>query len=726
MIKNARHAFFGLVILLFVFCNFVPFAAAQTPAPQPTPVEIKIDPAKFDAYVGQYEDAVNNGGQVYSFFREGDKFYMRVTNFGKLEIFPSAENKFFPKLFPAEAEFVRDGGGRVSTVIWRQSGRELTMKRIADQPAPDNRVQYKRVEAMIPMRDGVKLYTLIFIPENQTETLPILLERTPYGVKGWTSDSVNRSRPELVKDGYVFVFQNIRGRYESEGEFVMVRPPRDRRDPKAIDESTDTFDTIEYLLKNVEKNNGRVGIYGVSYPGWLSSVALLDPHPALKASSPQAPIGDIWMGDDLFHHGAFRQTYAHDWAFSLDAPKGSTAAKIDKPDAYDWYLDLKTVGALVDKLGVKSPTWNNVVAHPAWDDFWQERAVPNYLKETSVPTLIVGGWWDQEDLYGPLATYKMLEKTDRDNQVFLVMGPWNHGGWGGGTGRKLGAIDFGSDTGRYFRSEILAPWFAFHLKGKGNLKLAEATIFQSGSNRWMNYDAWTPARNLQKRGLYLQPNGSLSFQKPAKTKNDTAAFDAYVSDPANPVPYRQRPILGTYAQGSTWFTWLVDDQRFLSDRKDVLSWQTDVLTEDVTVTGDIMAHLYASTTGSDSDWIVKLIDVYPPEYDADPKMANYQLMVANEIFRGRYRRGFEKAEAIGPNKVNEYAIDLRANDYTFKKGHRLMVQVQSTWFPLYDRNPQKFVENIFKAKESDYQSAEQRIYRSAKYPSHVSVSVPVR
>jgi putative CocE/NonD family hydrolase len=722
MKKHVNHPFFGLIFLL-IFSQLTPFAVAQTPAPQPTPVEIKIDPAKFDAYIGQYEDVADPGGQVFSFFREGDKFFLRVTNYGNLEISPAAENKFFPKLFPAEAEFVPGAGGRVMAMIWRQNGSEVKMRRIADQPAKDTRVGFKRTEAMIPMRDGVKLFTVILTPETQTEALPILLERSPYGVKGWNSDGVNRARPELIKDGYVFVFQDIRGRYESEGEFVMARPPRNKLDAKAVDESTDTFDTIEYLLKNAANNNRRVGIYGVSYGGWLSSVALIAPHPALKASSPQAPIGDLWMGDDLFHHGAFRQTYAHDWAFPLDAAKGDYEVKLDKPDAYDFYLDLKTVGALVDKLSGKSATWNNVVAHPAWDAFWQQRAVPNYLKETSVPTLVVGGWWDQEDLYGPLATYKALEKTDRDNQVFLVMGPWNHGGWGGGPGRRLGAIDFGSSTGRYFRSEIQAPWFAYHLKGKGNIKLPEATIFRSGTNKWMAYDSWAPIRNAKKRGFYLQPDGKLSFQK---TANAGDSFDSYVSDPANPVPYRKRPILGTYAQGSTWFTWLVDNQRFLADRKDVLSWRSEVLTEDLTVTGDIMAHLYASTSGSDSDWIVKLIDVYPAEYPADAKMANYQLMVAGEIFRGRYRRSFERAEAIEPNKVNEYAIDLRGNDYTFKKGHRIMVQIQSSWFPLYDRNPQKFVENIFKAKESDFQSATQRIYRSAKYPSHISVSVPAR
>ena len=718
-----RFTFFALLWIAFAQAAAQPLA--QPPAPQPTPVEVKIDPKIFDSYIGQYEDAANLGGTIFSFFREGEKFYLQVTNQDKLEIFPTAENKFFLKVAPASAEFVRDAAtGRITNMIWRQGGRDFTTKRIADQPAKDTRIQFKRTEAMIPMRDGIKLFTVIFTPENQTEPLPVLIERSPYGVKGWNSSGVNGSRPELVKDGYVFVFQDIRGRYESEGEFVMVRPPVNHRDPKAVDESTDTYDTIEYLLKNVANNNGRVGIYGVSYGGWLSSVALINPHPALKTSSPQAPIGDLWMGDDLFHHGAFRQTYAHDWAYLLETVKGEGegAVKLDKPDAFDWYFDLKTVGALVNKLGDKSATWNNAVAHPNWDSYWQQRAVPNYLKETSIPTLIVGGWWDQEDLYGPLVTYKTLEKTDRDNQVFLVMGPWNHGGWGG-RGRRLGAIDFGSDTGRYFRSEIQAPWFAYHLKGKGALKLAEATIFQSGSNKWMAYDSWTPKQNLQKRELYLQSDGKVSFQKPA---NKGEEFDTYVSDPANPVPYRKRPILGTYAQGSSWFTWLSDDQRFLSDRKDVLSWQSDVLNEDVTITGDIFARLFASTTGSDSDWVVKLIDVYPAEYSADAKMANYQFMVASEIFRGRYRRSFEKAEAIEPNKVSEYTIDLRGNNYTFKKGHRIMVQVQSTWFPLYDRNPQKFVENIFLAKESDYQRASQRVYHSLKYPSHISVSVVAR
>lgn len=703
--------------LLLALAFFAFTSSSQQPAAQPTPVEIKIDPISFDAYSGQYEDAANLGGTIFSFFREGDKYFLQVINQDKLELFPSAANSFFAKAFPASAEFVRDEAGRVTGMIWRQGGQEFRTKRIADRPLPDQRVKFVRTEAMIPMRDGVKLYTVILTPENHTEALPILMYRTPYGVEGNNSARLNGGRPELVKDGYIFVFQDIRGREKSEGVFEMLRPPRDKKDPKSIDESTDTFDTIDYLIKNLPKNNGRVGIAGVSYDGWTAAVALLDPHPALKASSPQAPVTDLWMGDDFMHHGAFRQTYAHHWAVPLESAKTGGDVTIADPDIFDYYLKKTTMNALSAELATKSHSWKAFREHPTWDEYWKARAANLYLKDTSVPTLIVGGWWDQEDLYGPLALYKTLERTDKDDQVNLVMGPWNHGGWGG-RGRRLGAIDFGSDTGRHFRAEIQAPFFAYHLKGKGTLKLPEASVFRSGSNKWMAYDTWTPNGTAQKRELFLNAEGKLSFDKPS---TNGEAFDSYVSDPSNPVPYRKRPILMTYGQGSTWFTWLVDDQRFLSDRKDVLSWKTDALAEDVTITGDIIAELYASTSGSDSDWVVKLIDIYPSDH-AEERMRGFELMVASEIFRGRYRKSFEKAEAIKPNAVAEYSVDMRGNDYTFKKGHRIMVQVQSSWFPLYDRNPQKFVPNIFMAEANDYQSATQKIYRSAKYPSRLSVT----
>jgi len=722
-----RHNRSVVAIFCFalIYCWLLPAnSVAQPPTPQPAPVEIRIEPAAFDAFVGQYEDAENLGGTIFSFFREGDRYYLQVINQDRLELAPSAAGTFFVKENPRlTAEFVRDAAGRVTGMTWRQGAQEFRTRKLADKPLPDARVTYKRTEAMIPMRDGVKLFTVILTPEVQAEPLPILLNRTPYGVEGWNSARLNGSRPELVKDGYVFVFQDIRGREKSEGGFELNRPPRtaaEKRDPKSTDESTDTYDTIEYLIKNVPKNNGRVGIYGVSYDGWTAAVALIDPHPALKASSPQAPVTDLWMGDDLFHHGAFRQTYAHEWAVPLEAARTGGSITFDKPDMYEWYFDLNRLPTLTQELAKKSASWRAFIDHPAWDEYWQARAVNLYLKETSVPTMVVGGWWDQEDLFGPLALYEALEETDKDDQVYLVMGPWNHGGWGG-RGRRLGAIDFGSDTGRHFRSNIQAPFFAHHLKGKGTLKMPEATVFRSGTNRWMEYPAWTPAAGTLKRALYLHDGGKLSFVKPVPARTD--AYDSYESNPRDPVPYRKRPVLATYTQGSTWFTWLVDDQSFLADRKDVLSWSTDPLTEDVTLTGDIIANLFASTTGTDSDWAVKLIDAYPAENPQDPNMANYQLMVASEIFRGRYRESFQRAKPLTPSTPLEYKINMRGNDYTFKKGHRIMVQVQSSWFPLYDRNPQKFVENIFLAKEGDFQSATQRVYRSAKYPTHISVSL---
>lgn len=701
-----------LFVVLFCVSNLF----GQTPAPQPTPVAVKIEASSFDRFVGQYEDAANLAGTIFSFFREGEKFYLRVTNQDKVEIFPASPTRFFSTEVGFENEFMIGADGKVSGARFTQ-GRSFDLKRIADTPQADTRVPYKRTDAMIPMRDGVKLFTVIMTPETQTENYPIILVRTPYGVAGWNSNGVNGAHAELVKYGYIFVFQDIRGREDSEGVFEMLRPPRDKRDPRSIDESTDTYDTIEYLIKNVPKNNGRVGIKGVSYPGWLAGVALIDPHPALKASSPQAPVTDLWMGDDFMHHGAFRQTYAHEWAVPLESAKKGGDVEFDNPDMFAWYLPIGRLQKIAPELALKSHSWKAFLEHPSWDSYWQARATNLYLTDTNVPTLIVGGWWDQEDLYGPLAMYRSLQKTDTDNQVNLVMGPWNHGGWGG-RGRRLGAIDFGSDTGLYFRREIEAPWFAKLLKDIGNFSPAEATVFQSGSNRWMTYDAW-PAKNTEKRQLYLQTDGALSWDKP---KSAGEAFDSYVSDPANPVPYRRPPILQTYTRGSTWSAWLVDDQRHLDGRKDVLSWRTNVLAEDVTITGDVIANLFAATTGSDSDWVVKLIDVYPE--DAQPaNMASYQLMVASEIFRGRYRESFEKAKPIKPNTPTRFGIDLRGQNYTFRKGHRIMVQVQSSWFPLYDRNPQTFVPNIFKASVSDFKAATQRIYRAKKYPSHITVSV---
>jgi putative CocE/NonD family hydrolase len=588
----------------------------------------------------------------------------------------------------------------------------------ANQAASEVQTAFEKREAMIPMRDGVHLRTLIFAPKDRAEALPIMLSRTPYGIGQPTSDAINRRYRELIADGYIFVSQDIRGRFGSEGQFAMNRPLRDKNDPKSVDESSDTYDTIDWLLKNVPKNNGRVGIIGVSYGGWLAAVATVDAHPALKASSPQAPMTDTWLGDDFFHNGAFRETYGYEYAQSLELSKESTDVSLNKPDAFDWYLGLGSLSRINETyLHNKVPTWNAFVAHPNYDDYWKARAAQRYFTKTSVPTLVVGGWWDQEDFYGALTTYDALEKFDKKNRNFVVLGPWNHGGWNG-PGKTLGAVNFGSETGSYFRKEIQAPWFAYFLKDKGKLATAEAITFQTGSNKWTTSDAWPPKEAIA-RNLFLNSGHKLSFEKPREHKE--LKFESYVSDPANPVPYRQRPIQTTYGEGSGWYTWLVADQRFLKDRTDVVSWQTEILDTDLTITGDIIAHLFAATSGSDSDWVVKLIDVYPDDF-ADKKMAGYQLMIADEIFRGRFRESFEKPAPISTS-INEYVIDLHGNNHCFQKGHRVMVQVQSTWFPLYDRNPQKFVENIFNAEPADYQVATQRVYESARYPSHVTLPV---
>jgi len=597
----------------------------------------------------------------------------------------------------------------------------------AQQPQtfPDPPAGFDKAEHQILMRDRVRLYTIVYTPKEMREPLPFMFLRTPYGVSGWGYRAVPRYLKSLADDGYIFVFQDIRGRYKSEGKFVMGRPLRKAGDAKAIDESTDAYDTIEWLVKNVPNNNGRAGMTGGSYDALLAMLAMLDPHPALKAICEQASPADSFLGDDFYHNGAFRLSYGFEYAYQLESSKEDTDFKFDKYDTYEWYLRLGPLSNADAKyFHGKLPTWNNFASHPTYDAFWKQQALANSLTRVRVPTMHVAGWWDQEDFTGPLKAYEILEKTDTKGMNFLVVGPWNHGGWNG-EGSKLGKIDFESATGKYFREKILAPWFAYYLKEKGASGQPEAQTFETGSNKWQSYDAWPPRRNVMQRKIYFQSNGRLSFDPPGSDGPNT--FDSYVSDPAHPVPYRHRPIEPTYfPAGSGWYTWLVEDQRFAHERPDVLSWETETLKEDVTVSGKIIAHLFASTTGTDSDWIVKLIDVYPEQYPKDVKMGGYQLMIANDVLRGRFRRSFEKAEPITPNKFNEYVIDLHGSDHVFLKGHKIMVQVQSTWFPVIDRNPQKFVANIFKAKEGDYQAATQRVSRSKRFASYVEVPVLMR
>jgi len=597
----------------------------------------------------------------------------------------------------------------------------------ASEDEPDMSALFDKRDAMIPMRDGIKLHTEIYTPKHQDGPLPFIFERTPYGLhddsKGYTTKF--HIYEELVSEGFIFVFQDIRGRYGSEGQFVMFRDPRDKNDPHAIDEGSDTNDTVQWLLKNVPNNNGKVGVLGISYGGWLTTMALLDPDPAIKAASEQASPADQFLGDDFHHNGAFRLSYGFEYSTEMETGKENYSFKFDRFDTYDWYLN--DLGPLSNGnakyLQGRVPTWNDFINHPNYDEFWQKQAFSPYLKSLrlKVPNLNVTGWWDQEDFYGPNKIYELLEKNDSEHKNYLVAGPWNHGGWAGRDGSHLGKIQFGSDTSKYFRENIERPWFTYWLKGKGELPLREAITFETGSNAWMKYDQWPPQQGISGRKLYLQPDGQLSFSAPAETGG--REYDAYISDPAHPVPYRHRPISQTYGVVPGWGTWLVEDQRFVYLRPDVASWQTAVLDKDLTVTGDIVAHIFASTTGSDSDWIVKLIDVYPQVYPSDPAMGGYQMMVADEVFRARFRQSFERPRAVEPGKATEYTIDLHTNDHTFLSGHQIMVQVQSTWFPVIDRNPQKFVPNIYKASPEDYQIATQRVYHSKEFASYIDLPV---
>jgi putative CocE/NonD family hydrolase len=590
----------------------------------------------------------------------------------------------------------------------------------AQQPVRDIGQRFTATEVMIAMRDGIRLNTAVYVPRDKKGPLPFLLLRTPYGIAARAARSFGDYLKDLVEDGYIFVFQDIRGRYKSEGQFVMSRPPRNPGDHRAIDESTDAYDTIEWLLKNVPGNNGRVGMLGISYGGWLTAMAMLDPHPALKAVSPQASPADMFLNDDFHHNGAFRLSYGFEYVAMMETSKVNFDFKFDRHDTFEWYLQLGPLRNVNEKyFHGKMPTWNDFVAHPNYDDFWQKQAFAPYLTRVTVPTLHVAGWWDQEDFSGALKMYELLEKHDTKNQNFLVVGPWNHGGWAGGEGKSLGKVAFDSATGKHFREKVQAPWFAYYLKDKGTLQEPEALVFETGSNRWVSHDTWPPRAGVTPRNLYFHPKSRLSFEPPVDQGDE---HDEYISDPARPVPYRPRPVEPTYP-GPLWPVWLTEDQRFVHLRPDVASWETEPLREDVTVAGDLVAHLFAATSGTDGDWIVKLIDVYPEDYPKDPKMGGYQLMVASEAFRGRFRKSFEKPEPVEPNRVEEYTIDLYWRDHCFQRGHKIMVQVQSTWFPVIDRNPQKFVPNIFEAKESDYQKAIQRVYRTREHPSHMSLPV---
>ncbi|MGH9384202.1 MAG: CocE/NonD family hydrolase [Vicinamibacterales bacterium] len=610
----------------------------------------------------------------------------------------------------------------------------------AGQQTPNPADRFEVSDVMIPTRDGTRLHTMIFTPRpstalgarNQSGPLPIILKRTPYGIDGSAANFSSYMRA-MADDGYIFVFQDIRGKFKSEGQFVMVRP--ESLDPKSIDEGTDTYDSIEWLLKNVRNNNGRVGMLGISYDGWTTIMGAIEPHPALKAISPQASPADMWMGDDFHHNGAFRLSYGFEYAAMMESGRDVQQFTFDRYDTFDWYLSLGPLANVNAKyLHGKIPTWNDYVAHPDYDAFWKRQTMIPHLTSVKVPTLNVAGWWDQEDFYGPIRIYDALEPHDANRINYLVVGPWRHGGWAGGTGDSLGAIPFGSPTATYFRNQVQAPFFAHFLKDKGPRNFPQALTFEAGSNQWRRWDEWPPKKQTETHSLLFGPSERLTIADKPKglslqsaggdTPSGLSEFDEFISDPAHPVPYRHRPIQPTYFPGgSKWSTWLVEDQRFVDDRADVLSWETEPLTSDLTIAGEVVAHLFASTTGSDADWVVKLIDVYPEDNPSNWDLAGFQLMVSNEVFRGRYRTSFETPSAITPNAALEYTWSLHTQNYTFKRGHRVMVQVHSTWFPIIDRNPQTFVPNIFEAKESDFKAATHRIYRTTQYPSRVDIPV---
>jgi hypothetical protein len=583
------------------------------------------------------------------------------------------------------------------------------------------------------MRDGVRLHTVILIPKSASGA-PILLTRTPYDADALTTHAYSahlgaslqgydNALETIVEGGYIRVIQDVRGKYGSEGDYVMNRPLHGPLNPTPVDHSTDTYDTIDWLVKNTPESNGKVGILGISYDGFLTLAALVNPHPALKVAVPMNPMVDGWMGDDWFHNGAFREInmpYIFNQEITRDGKAQWWTAYLDD---YDVYLQAGNAGELGRHHGLEQAGfWRKVLAHPSYDSFWSGQAMDKLLagQPLKVPTMLVDSLWDQEDIYGAMAVYKAIKPKDRDNdKVFLVIGPWHHG-QEIEDGSTLGALNFSSDTGLYFRRQILRPFLDRYLKDEmPKEEIAPVIAFDTGTNVWRQLKSW-PGEH-EARPLYLAAQGKLSFHAPEAS--DTA-FDEYVSDPAKPVPYRARPIqpMG-YTAGMTWSEWLVDDQREQSGRPDVAVFVTDRLTAPLKISGQPIANLVASTSGTDSDWVVKLIDVYPDEVASQPGLGGYQLMISADIFRGRYRESLEKPTAIAANQPLAYRFAMPTANHVFLPGHRIMVQVQSSWFPLYDRNPQTFVPDIFWAKPGDYQRATQHIYHAPGQASFVELPV---
>lgn len=590
---------------------------------------------------------------------------------------------------------------------------------------------YTKYEYRIPMRDGQRLFTAVYVPKDSSQPWPLLLTRTPYSARPYGADQYRSDlgpSEHLAKSGYIFVYQDVRGRWMSEGEFVNMRPHRPTKSgPREIDESSDTFDTIEWLLKNVRGHNGRVGMWGVSYPGFYTAAGIVGAHPALKAASPQAPITDWFVGDDWHHNGAFFLPHIFNFMAKFGHERPEPTRKFDHPfdhgmqDGYKFFLELGPLpNADARYFHGKIAFWNEALRHGTYDEFWQSRNLRPHLKNIRPAVMTVGGWFDAENLFGALETYRRIEAASPQADNTLVMGPWRHGQWSRDAGESLGHVRFNAKTSEFYREKIEFPFFEHHLKNKDQAARPEAWVFETGTNQWREYERWPPSTAVGK-SLFLQAGETLSFERPAADVQEPA-FDEYVSDPAKPVPFIDWIDIGMPAE------YMVADQRFASRRPDVLVYQTGVLPEDVTLAGPIEADLHVSTTGTDSDWIVKLIDVYPDDYPdpapnpANVRMGGFQQLVRGDVMRGKFRRSFEQPEPFVPGEPTSVRFTLPDVNHCFRAGHRIMVQIQSSWFPLVDRNPQTFVD-IYSASESDFQRATQRVYRSAERPSRLQVLV---
>jgi putative CocE/NonD family hydrolase len=585
------------------------------------------------------------------------------------------------------------------------------------QDASDVKAAYTKVETRITMRDGVKLFTSIYAPKDTSVKYPILLNRTPYGVAPYGADDYKATigpSPLFQKEGYIFVYQDVRGRMMSEGDFKWMTPYKPKKaSPADVDESTDTYDTIEWLVNNVPNNNGRVGMWGISFPGFYTAQGMIDAHPALKAVSPQAPMADNFLGDDMHHNGALFLPHAFNFISGFGKPrKGPTPISPTRfshgtPDGYNFFLEMGPLSNANKKyLHGEIAIWNEWMAHGTYDEYWQAQNVPQHLTHVRPAVMTVGGWFDAEDLQGALKIYKAVEKNNPNTFNMLVMGPWFHGGWARSDGDALGSVRFGSKTSEFYAQNIELVFFNHFLKDKGEMNLPEAYVFNTGANRWRTLEQWPP-RNAEAKSLYLDSGGRLSFSVPRSKE----CFAEYVSDPARPVPFINNVAIGMTRE------YMVDDQRFAATRPDVLVYKTDALAEDMTVAGPIKVSLDVSTTGTDSDFVVKLIDVYPddaPDNGAEGvPMGGYQMLVRGEPFRAKFRNSFSKPEPMTPGKVTGVEFEMPDILHTFLRGHRLMIQVQSTWFPLVDRNPQKFVD-IYNATEADFQKATERVYCSSR------------